>query len=208
MYDASITGNPRVLRKRVAEGIAEYFQKTARKGDQALLETDPYRPVGAVQEILYEKGAVVLHMLRHQVGDAAFLKILRGFADRHRFGKAKIEDFRKIAEEQSGQELDWFFDQWLGRTGGMALTYSFKNELVGPRRYNLRLKVTQPEPAYRAKLKLAMDVGDRAETGAIELAGRKEQEFVFPVPAQVKTILFDPENIYLMKPPRWIVEGG
>ena len=46
-YAASIAGNPRVLRKRVAQAVDSYFTATAARGDQALYETDPYQPVGA-----------------------------------------------------------------------------------------------------------------------------------------------------------------
>src|SRR5207248_1242614 len=77
MYGAAATGNPRVLQKRVANAARDYFEETERKGDQPIAETDPYQQVGAAEKIIYDKGAVVLHMLRRQIGDAAFMRTMR-----------------------------------------------------------------------------------------------------------------------------------
>jgi aminopeptidase N len=143
-------------------------------------------------------------MLRRQVGDKPFLRTLRTFADRYRFGKAKIEDFRKIAEEQGGQPLGWFFDQWLGRTGGMALTYSFETEGEGTARNEAVLTVTQREPYYRGKVKVVLDVENSIQTADLEIAGAR-QVFRFPVKGKLTNVLLDPDNALLMQRPQWVV---
>lgn len=204
LYDAAAAGNPRVLEKRVQKATAEFFRKTAAEGDQPIAENDVYQPVGARDAILYEKGAVVLHMLRRQVGDAAFFKILRGFADQYRFGKASIDDFKAMAQKQSGQDLGWFFDQWLGRTGGIRLEYSFKSEPEGLGQYRTTLTLRQPEPAYRARMKVVLDTGDRPEAHWIEINGR-DQQISLVSRGKTSSILFDPAGDFLMKPPRWVV---
>jgi aminopeptidase N len=206
MYESAITGNPRVLQKRVARAISEYYSAVERKGDQAIDQLDVYQPVGATQQIVYEKGAVVLHMLHRQVGDPAFLRILRRFADSYRFGKASIADFRKVADQESGQRLGWFFDQWLGRTGGMAFSYSFRTEAESAAHNRAILKVTQQKPPYRARMKVVLQVENSAETREVELS-RETEEFPFPVKGKLASVLFDPDNTYLMKPPRWTPEG-
>lgn len=205
MYDASINGNPRVLRKRVERASAEYFREAAAKGDQPIAETDPYQQIGAREQIIYEKGAVVLHMLRREMGDAAFFHLMRHFADRYRFGKAKIEDFRAVADQENGKPLGWFFDQWLGRTGGLELSYSFDTVPESTAQDQLALTVDQPAPGYRAKMKVRIGIGDRAEDHVIELTGPHD-EIRIPVKGRVSSILFDPDNDYLMKPPQWVVK--
>ena len=62
------------------------------------------------------QGALVLHALRYTVGDAAFRRLLRTFADEYRWGRATIADFERVAERASGQLLGPFFDQWLRST--------------------------------------------------------------------------------------------
>jgi aminopeptidase N len=207
MYDAESSGNPRVLQKRVAQAAAAYFAAAERQGDQPIAETDPYQPVGATQEILYEKGAVVLHMLRAEIGDAAFRRTLRSFADGHRFGKATIADFRKAAEGASNQDLGWFFEQWLGREGGMSLIYSFTTEPGGNGKNEVVLTVTQEGVPYRGRLPVAFQVENSVQREQVELTGATGV-FRFPVRGKVLSVLFDPDGTFLMKPARWLVAEG
>jgi aminopeptidase N len=62
---------------------------------------------------VYQRGALAVHALRLEVGDAAFFAILRGWTARYRNGNATVEDFAAFAEEVSGRELDAFFAAWL-----------------------------------------------------------------------------------------------
>lgn len=65
----------------------------------------------------YLKGGFILHMLRQEMGDAAFFKTLQTYAARFRNRSATTDDFRAVAEEVSGKSLGSFFDQWLRRAG-------------------------------------------------------------------------------------------
>ena len=62
---------------------------------------------------VYERGALVLHALRLTIGDEAFFRTLRTYAERFRYGNASTPDFVGVAEQASGQNLDAFFDDWL-----------------------------------------------------------------------------------------------
>ena len=62
---------------------------------------------------VYDRGALVVHALREEVGDEAFFEILREFLSRHAGGSASTADFIALAEEIAGQELDDLFDAWL-----------------------------------------------------------------------------------------------
>jgi aminopeptidase N len=62
---------------------------------------------------VYERGALVLHALRLEVGDDGFFAILQTYTDRYYHSNATTEEFIAVAEEVSGQELDSFFDSWL-----------------------------------------------------------------------------------------------
>ncbi|MCC6616279.1 MAG: M1 family metallopeptidase [Anaerolineae bacterium] len=62
---------------------------------------------------VYDRGALTLHALRHEVGDETFFEILRTYADRFRYGNAATADFIAVAEEVSGMTLDDLFDAWL-----------------------------------------------------------------------------------------------
>lgn len=63
--------------------------------------------------ILYNKGALVLDMLRQWLGDEVFFRALRRFYDDARFRRVGTEDVRRVFEEASGATLERFFERWL-----------------------------------------------------------------------------------------------
>ena len=64
---------------------------------------------------VYDKGAYVLHMLRHVLGDSVFFRSLRSYATDPQlmYGTASTEDFRSVCERVSGKTLGYFFDEWV-----------------------------------------------------------------------------------------------
>jgi hypothetical protein len=88
------------------------------------------------------KGAVVLGMLRHQLGDSIFFASLQTYLERHRFGNAITEDFQKACEDISGRDLQWFFDQWVKRKGWPRIQIDTASSLNGGNR-SMRLKIMQ-----------------------------------------------------------------
>lgn len=70
----------------------------------------------------YQKGGWVLHMLRRTLGDSAFFGGVRSYYQKYRHGNAMTDDLRRELERSSGQQLGWFFDQWLRRPGFAELT--------------------------------------------------------------------------------------
>jgi aminopeptidase N len=60
----------------------------------------------------YNKGGVVLHMLRNYLGDEAFFKALQEYLKTHSFQSVEVHDLRLAFERVSGQDLNWFFNQW------------------------------------------------------------------------------------------------
>lgn len=75
--------------------------------------SDPFN--GVFQSIIYNKGAYVLHMLRGVLGDELFFDCLYNYATNENFeyGWADTEDFQNLCEELSGQDLEYFFSQWI-----------------------------------------------------------------------------------------------
>ncbi len=65
----------------------------------------------------YEKGAWVLHMLRHKIGDKKFFKLIRTYYKKYKNKNASTADFIQLAEKISNQNLQVFFKQWLYQKG-------------------------------------------------------------------------------------------
>ncbi|HYQ85777.1 MAG TPA: M1 family aminopeptidase [Bacteroidota bacterium] len=80
----------------------------------------------------YLKAAYVHNMLRHLVGDSIFFRLYRTFAGRFSARRAGLSDFQHLAEELSGRELDWFFNQWVKNRGLPRLKlYNVKSVPLG-----------------------------------------------------------------------------
>ena len=139
----------------LSEGFAQYFAALyaqRRRGDAAFasvlrtmrqwsIERSAAGPVylgyrvGHVRSdsrsfraIVYDKGAIALHMLRQLLGDDVFFSGLRQYYATWRFRKAGTEDFRKVMEEASGQKLDRFFERWIYGSSLPRLTFSYRVE--------------------------------------------------------------------------------
>jgi aminopeptidase N len=74
---------------------------------------NPGDPAHLFNGTIYNRGAMTLQALREKVGDATFFRIMRGWATRHRYGNVTTPQFIALAERESGQDLDHFFDVWL-----------------------------------------------------------------------------------------------
>lgn len=69
--------------------------------------------------LVYDKGAWVLHMLRREIGDSNFFNTIRNYYERYKYKNASTIDFQKIAEEFSKRSLDDFFNQWVFKGVGI-----------------------------------------------------------------------------------------
>jgi Peptidase family M1 domain len=74
--------------------------------------------------VVYNKGAMVLHMLRRLVGDEVFFQGLRRFYAEHRYTKAGTDDLQRAMEAQSGRSLQQFFERWVLDSAVPRVRYS------------------------------------------------------------------------------------
>jgi aminopeptidase N len=152
--------------------------------------------------IAYHKGAWVLHMLRRWLGDETFFAAVTDYLNdpQLRFGTAHSLDFQRICEEVSGQDLAWFFDQWLYRTTYPILRLNWQNNWQeGANEVRVRLRQQQdPEPdgsrpAYRIPVELRF-VGTGLDTTITVISHHLDQEFVIPLGATISNVIIDPGN--------------
>lgn len=158
--------------------------------------------------VTYNKGGAVLHQLRRQVGDDAFWKGVNIYLNRHKFGSVETPDLLRSMEEASGQQLDWFFDQWVYGIGYPRLT-------VTPRwnaaRRTLTVTVTQTQrtgglniEAYRLPIKIHFDYGPLGKTFEVGAGQdmnitRRVQTFTYKLARKPRELKLDPEGRVLIK---------
>ncbi|HMV86711.1 MAG TPA: M1 family aminopeptidase [Blastocatellia bacterium] len=150
----------------------------------------------------YEKGACVLDMLRWELGDEAFFRSLSHHLKKFEFGVAETNDFRVSIEEATGQNLHWFFDQWLHGAGYPELEVSYEWQRD---RKMLRIAVKQTQeneedqtPVFRFSADIEIATVEAEEVIETErrqtfrvTVEREEQEFYFPCEAKPRMVLFD-----------------
>jgi len=78
----------------------------------------------------YNKGGLVLHMLRHYVGDAAFFASLNYYLNEHKYTAVEVDELRMAYEDVTGKDLQWFFDQWYLDQGHPILQVSDEYDLT------------------------------------------------------------------------------
>jgi aminopeptidase N len=99
---------------------AAFDELYALPADDELWEFPPADPGSGANIFgtpVYARGAMTLHQLRRAVGDRAFLRILRAWADAHRHGHGTTAQFERLAERISGRQLDTLFRTWLHTPG-------------------------------------------------------------------------------------------
>jgi aminopeptidase N len=148
--------------------------------------------------LVYQKGAWVLHMLRKRVGDAPFRDGLRLYYRRYRDANASTDDFRRAMEEVSGQDLAWFFRQWLNRPGSPVVSGSWHYD-AGAKQVVVELSQTQPGAPFRLPIEVGItDEGrDAARVESAELTG-PSGTFTFRAEAEPRDVALDPGTWVLM----------
>src|SRR5690606_27485642 len=82
-------------------------------------------PIDLFDRHLYEKGGIVLNMLRATLGETLFWKAIRRYVISRRGTNVVTMDLQRAIEEATGRNLDWFFDQWVFSAGHPDMKGSF-----------------------------------------------------------------------------------
>ncbi len=145
------------------------------------------------------KGAAVLNMLRHVVGDAAFKKGLHAFMDKYSWKSATSEDFRKVMEQVSNQDLRYFFIQWLESSGSpeFKLQYTVLRTQQG---FRVVGKVTQDLDTFRMPVDLRIETEGNPEDKKIEVTGTSS-EFSVDTFGKPRKLTLDPNHVLLRLDP-------
>lgn len=77
-------------------------------------------------ERIYQKGSLVLDMLRYVIGDNDFRKAIKHYTENHLYKETTIHDFQKSIYLVTGDDYDWFFEQWFRQGGEPTFEISYK----------------------------------------------------------------------------------
>jgi aminopeptidase N len=141
------------------------------------------------------KGAAILNMLRHIVGDQNFAKGMKLFMDRYSWQSATTEDFRKCMEQVSNQDLKYFFIQWLESSGSpeFKLKYTVFRTQKG---FRVVGEIQQDLDTFRMPVDLRIETEGNPEEKTIEVTGTSS-EFSVDTFGKPRKLTLDPNHVLL-----------
>lgn len=164
---------------------------------------DVSNPFNVFQTIIYKKGAYVLHMLRGVLGDEIFFDAIYSYStdDSFMYKLATTEDFQSVCEEESGQDLEYFFDQWIYDERYPRYGYNYEYNLSTG---NLEIAIVQNQGilGWREVFTMPMDIKvefiDGTDTIIEVFNDSQFQNFSFNFTDEVADIELDP-NDWILK---------
>jgi aminopeptidase N len=170
-----------------------YLHEASARYSRPIVCRDYVEPIDLFDRHLYEKGGLVLHMLRRELGDVTFWSGVREYLTSHAYGIVETNDLQRALEKVSGRSLERFFDSWVYRPGHP----------------DLKVKLSWDDDLLSVSVKQAQKIGDTAQFHfelEIEVGMRSGEvsrhkksvtlatdTFVIKLPERPAFVAFDPE---------------
>lgn len=156
---------------------------------------------------IYDKGSVILGMLRDVMGDREFRDAIKSYLLKFGFGYAETRDFIRTIYEVTGRSYDWFFDQWILRPGEphYAVNYRVLDDTTGMRSTFIRVEqihlLNDLTGLFRMPVWLQVWYADGTTDSVRTWIEKKVEEIRIPNPGKknIDFVLFDPGNHILKK---------
>ncbi len=142
----------------------------------------------------YEKGALVLQMLRYVLGDELWWKSIKLYAARHREQTVETNDFKQAIEDATGRPLEWFFDEWIYSAGHPVYEASYKwrnKQGVIALQVNQLQNVNDVTPLFNMPIEIAVTSELGTDTTTI-IVDKLEETFLIPSAGRPLLVEFDP----------------
>ncbi len=181
------------FRARMEESRRSYVESEVT--GKAVIDRDETNLFELLNANNYPKGGWILHMLRGLVGDEAFFAGIRRYYASFGGGNASSDDFRGAMESASGQDLTWYFEQWLEHPGYPVLSIDWEWDTATGEAV---ITVTQSQadgwPAFRFPLEIESVLpGGARERSRVEMTGRTGT-FRLPLPEAPEALVLDPDG--------------
>jgi aminopeptidase N len=162
------------------------------EGEDQPLVAFTSRTHGTSQIVGYHKAAMTFAMLRDLIGAQAFDRGLREFWSARRFTVASWDDLRTAFEQASSQNLEWFFSQWLTRTGAPRLRIESAERQAIAGRWQVRVTLAQEGQSYRLRVPIRFETDQGDVVQFVDLvAARTTATFTLDRPSHA--VVLDPE---------------
>jgi hypothetical protein len=149
--------------------------------------------------LVYSKGAYVLHMLRNMLydyqngSDARFLALMRDYVSSNAYRDASTRDFQAVVERHTGQNMQWFFDQWIDGVEVPRYEYSWDRQQNGDGQWVVKGQIAQHDvdSTFRAYMPITLVFEDGRRTFVHEVTGARGVFLTPPLPGRPKNVIFN-----------------
>jgi aminopeptidase N len=177
-----------------------YYQSAQMQGYHNLIWFDYNDKEQMFDGHSYNKGGRILHMLRNHLGDEAFFKGIQLYLTTNKFKPAEFHQLRLAFEEVSGQDLNWFFNQWFQGSGHPILDVSYVNDSLN---HSISVIVNQKQdlelsPIFRMPVDIAVYDSEGKHVYPM-LIDSLNQKHTFGYSGELKSIVFDDQKMLLAK---------
>ncbi|HXZ28599.1 MAG TPA: M1 family aminopeptidase [Terriglobales bacterium] len=160
---------------------------------------DPWSP--EFQSLVTDKGAMLLHMLQWVVGDQAFDKATRAYAQQFAGKTVTVDDFQKAVETAYGDHLTWFFAEWLNSTGAPEFRNKYAIYRLGSNKgFRITGEISQDMDLFRMPVELKIDTDGPPVSKRIEVVGTNSP-YVVDTFTKPRRIYIDPNSNLLRNSP-------
>lgn len=165
---------------------------------------DPFSP--QFQSMTLEKGAMVFHMLRWEMGDDVFTRFLDALVTQYGGKGIRTTNVQQVAEQLSKLDLTAFFSQWCNSTGAPTLTDNYSvYRLSKGQGFRVVGSVSQDLDLFSMPVELRIETEGKSEDRRVDLAGT-ESRYSVETFGRPRRIILDPENWLLKTTPELLIK--
>jgi aminopeptidase N len=177
-----------------------YYQSAGMQGHHDLIWFDYDDKEQMFDGHSYNKGGRILHMLRNHLGDEAFFAGINNYLEKNKFKPAEFHQLRLSFEEVSGQDLNWFFNQWFLGSGHPSLRFTQEVDTLIS---TLNISVEQRQdldlsPLYKLPFEIAI-WDDNGKQVYEVIVDEVNESFSFPIEGDLDGFVYDYDQMLLAK---------
>ena len=175
--------------------LKQYLSESTRKQVDHI-RFDNENPNHMFDSHSYAKGGRILHMLRYAIGDDAFFSGLEYYLTEYANQAVEVHQLRLAMEHISGQDLNWFFNQWFLASGHPLISVEQKiedNKVSIIVSQNQSLETT---PLYRIPVEIGIYTNGKETRYKIEL-NKQSETFTFETASKAELVVFDTDHYLL-----------
>lgn len=179
------------------QDFSSYFSEASRKQEN-LIRFNYSEREDMFDRHSYQKGGIILNMLRRHIGDEAFFESLKLYLNQYRFKSAEVHNLRLAFEEVTGEDLNWFFNQWFLSSGHpeLIINYEYTDSLKQQKIIIEQKQDLATTPLYRLPLSVDIYVKGRIQRHKITVENARD-EFKFVVPSKPDLVNVDAPKMLL-----------